>query len=328
MNDRTLPATINASVPSLVMNEQELITVLQNSLYPGASLPSIKMVLGYCKAAGYDPMQKPAHIVPMWDSKAGQMRDVIMPGVGLYRTQAARTGQFAGMTEPEFGPDVTETIGGVSVTYPQWCRVTVKRQLENGTVAEFTAREFWKENYAVKGGKEKSIAPNSMWARRVYGQLAKCTQAQALRIAFPEATGAGVTADEMEGKPIDEGVTIEHEQTKPSGPPPYADADFQADLPKFTKLIKSGKKTAEQIITMVSSKVVPTDAQKVAIMALAPKPETAVTFAAVAEKLQKAPDEDLLDAEADLIRSVADEGQRAELQTIYQKRKAEFEVTR
>lgn len=187
---------------ALALSEGELVKVLQSSLYPGAALESIKLVLGYCKAAGYDPMQKPCHIVPMWDSKAGAMRDVIMPGVGLYRTQAARTGQFAGMTEPEFGPDVTEELGGARVTYPQWCRVTVKRQMSSGAVAEFTAREFWKENYAVRGGKEKSIAPNAMWAKRVYGQLAKCAQAQALRLAFPEATGADATADEMEGKEL------------------------------------------------------------------------------------------------------------------------------
>jgi phage recombination protein Bet len=85
------------------MTEAELCNVLQTSLYPGAALDSIKMVLGYCKAAGLDPMHKPVHIVPMWDSKAKQMRDVIMPGVGLYRTQAARSQQLAGITEPEFG---------------------------------------------------------------------------------------------------------------------------------------------------------------------------------------------------------------------------------
>lgn len=197
-----------AKVPALQMAEGELLKVLKSSLYPGAADESIKMVLGYCKAAGYDPMQKPVHIVPMWDNKTSSMRDVIMPGVGLYRTQAARTGQFAGMTEPEFGPDVTENLGGVNVTYPQWCRVTVKRLLTNGQVAEFTAREFWKENYAVKGGKEKSIAPNAMWMRRVYGQLAKCAQAQALRLAFPEAIGADATADEMEGKTLGDAINI------------------------------------------------------------------------------------------------------------------------
>jgi phage recombination protein Bet len=184
-----------------MMSEQDLMRVLQSSLYPGAAPDSIKLVLGYCKAAGLDPMQKPVHIVPMWDGKARQMRDVVMPGVNLYRTQAARSGECAGVTEPEFGPDVTESVGGQSITYPQWCRVTVSRRLPTGEIVNFTAREFWKENYAVKGGQEKSIAPNAMWTKRPYGQLAKCAEAQALRKAFPEIASQP-TADEMEGKQI------------------------------------------------------------------------------------------------------------------------------
>lgn len=193
----------------MALDEDSLMRVLQSSLYPGAAPESIKMVIGYCQAAGLDPMQKPVHIVPMWDSRAKQMRDVVMPGVNLYRTQAARSGQFAGMSEPEFGPDVTETIGGQRITYPQWCRVTVKRLMANGTVAEFTAREFWTENYAIKGGPEKSVAPNAMWTKRPRGQIAKCAAAQALRIAFPEIASAH-TADEMEGKTINEDLAADH----------------------------------------------------------------------------------------------------------------------
>lgn len=183
------------------LDDAQLVQVLKSSLYPGAQDSSVYLVLDYCRAAGLDPMLKPVHIVPMWDAKAGAMRDVVMPGVGLYRTQASRTGQFAGMTEPEFGPDVTATLGGVEVTYPEWARVTVKRALPNGVIAEFTAREYWIENYAVKGGKEKSVAPNAMWLKRPRGQLAKCAAAQALRIAFPEL-GAQTTAEEMEGKSL------------------------------------------------------------------------------------------------------------------------------
>jgi len=203
-----------------VQQEDEMIFTLQTSLYVGASEPSIKMVLSYCKAAGLDVMQKPVHIVPMWDSKLGQMRDVVMPGVGLYRTQASRTGQFAGMTEPEFGPMITETIGGLEVTYPEYAKVTVKRALPSGVIAEFTAIEYWRENYAVKGGKEKSIAPNAMWAKRPRGQIAKCAQAQALRIAFPEL-GAAPTAEEMEGKTLYQAevdITPPKEPAKPVKP--------------------------------------------------------------------------------------------------------------
>jgi phage recombination protein Bet len=199
-------------------DDRGLIAVLQSSLYPGASPQAIGLVIGYCKAAGLDPMLKPVHIVPMWDSKSKSMRDVVMPGIGLYRTQAARSGQFAGMSEPEFGPDITEKIGGQEITYPDWCKVTVKRALASGIVAEFTALEFWRENYAVKGGQEKSIAPNAMWTKRPRGQLAKCASAQALRIAFPEI-GSQPTAEEMEGKPLDADRAVA-EPEAPAAPEP------------------------------------------------------------------------------------------------------------
>lgn len=185
---------------ALALPEEDLLRVLGSSLYPGASNESIRLVLGYCKAAGLDPMQKPVHIVPMWDRESQRMRDVVMPGIGLYRTQASRTGQYVGKSEPEFGPMMEASIGGVNIAYPEWAKVTVRRMV-GGVVAEFTATEYWLENYAVKGGKDKSIAPNAMWTKRPRGQIAKCATAQALREAFPEL-GSQPTADEMEGRTI------------------------------------------------------------------------------------------------------------------------------
>lgn len=271
-----LAKTTGTALQTSALSEQELIEVLATSLYPGASVGSIKMVLGYCKAAGLDPMQKPVHIVPMWDSKAGTMRDVVMPGIGLYRTQAARSG-CVGVSEPEFGPDVTETIGGQAITYPAWCRVTVKRRLPSGDVADFTAKEFWKENYAVKGGKEKSIAPNAMWTKRPYGQIAKCAEAQALRKAFPEI-GSEPTADEMAGKSLHEYIdanTGEIHQGQPPAQPAarpeladYPDADFEKNLPTWSKVIEAGRKTTDEIIAMAGTKGVLSEEQKAVIRGL------------------------------------------------------------
>ena len=267
---------------ALALPENELMQVLQSSLYPGAAPASIKLVISYCKAAGLDPMQKPVHIVPMWDAKAGQMRDVVMPGVGLYRIQAARTG-WAGVSEPEFGPDRTESIGGQSITFPTWCRVTVKRRQGGGEIDEFTAREFWVENYAVKGGKEKSIAPNAMWTKRPYGQLAKCAEAQALRKAFPEV-GSAPAAEEMEGKTI-EGEYIDAgtgeigrgQVPAPPALPACLQADLDRDLPKMQKIIDSGRKTAADLLATMSTKATFTQAQQAQILALkkAPEPDTA-----------------------------------------------------
>lgn len=218
----------------------DLMTALRTSVYPGAKDESIEMVLAYCRAAMLDPLQKPVHIVPMWDSKSGSMRDVVMPGIGLYRIQAERSGVYAGVSEPEFGPDVTEELGGVTVTYPKWCKISVYKQLSNeGNIATFSAMEFWKENYAMKGGKEKSIAPNAMWNKRVYGQLAKCTEAQALRKAFPELC-SGVTAEEAEGKPLyvneePQAQTITQEQVKTLE---GLITEVKADKVKFLKYLK------------------------------------------------------------------------------------------
>lgn len=257
---------------AIALSEGDLLDVLSSSLYPGASHASIRMVLGYCKAAGLDPMQKPVHIVPMWDAKASSMRDVVMPGVGLYRTQAARGG-CAGVSEPEFGPDVVENIGGQEITYPAWCRVTVKRRQPCNAVDEFTAREFWKENYAVKGGKERSIAPNAMWTRRPYGQIAKCAEAQALRKAFPEI-GSAPAAEEMEGKTLDaefiDGATGEVRHAAPSAPvlPAYAAADFEKNLPAWTKLVADGKKAAPALLAMLSTKATFDETQKARILSL------------------------------------------------------------
>lgn len=234
------------------LGDSELISVLQNSLYPGAAVDSVKMVLGYCQAAGLDPMQKPVHIVPIWDSKAGAMRDVVMPGIGLYRIQASRSGTCAGISEPEFGEDVSINLGGHEITVPRWCRVTVSRRLPTGEVVAFTAKELWIENYAMKGGKEKSIAPNSMWAKRPYAQLAKCAEAQALRKAFPEV-GAAPTAEEMEGKDFIEGAIVPEQPKRPLAPPEYSDEEFAEKLPEWRRQIEAGK-DADKLLAFVSGR--------------------------------------------------------------------------
>lgn len=247
------PALVRMDIPALQMAESELIAVMQNSVYPGAKLESIKLALGYCKAQGLDPMTKPVHIVPMNVKVKGpkgakdtyEDRDVIMPGIELYRTKAARTGEYAGCSEPEFGPPqkisfkekkwVDNADGSRSekwlegaVLYPEWCRVTVRR-LVDGHIVEFTAIEFWDENYATQG--RDSEAPNAMWKKRPRGQIAKCAEAQALRKGFPEV-GALPTAEELTGKTIDETGSVVDEAKPVAIPGPQAKSQPAAEEKK------------------------------------------------------------------------------------------------
>ena len=114
-------------------------------------------------------------------------------------------------------------------------------------------------------------------------------------------------------------------EQKPEGPPPYSAEAFTKNLPAWTKLIKSGKKTPAQIIAMVSSKAVLSDEQKKAIEAIK---NDAPTFAEIAEKLEaadKAKDKSALVAAAELIQSVADDKQRADLEKMYEDFGGEWE---
>lgn len=200
-----------AQYPILVQRgiDEPTWNALCNTIYPGANPDSVVMAIDYCKARGLDILLKPVHLVPMQvtdaRSKEKVWRDVPMPGIGMYRIQADRSGNYAGADEPVFGPDVTEELqdpynqsAKIKVTYPQWCKYTVYKMV-NGQRVAFHALERWKENYATQSGKTE--CPNAMWRKRPYAQLAKCTEAQALRKAWPEI-GSEPTAEEMEGKEI------------------------------------------------------------------------------------------------------------------------------
>ena len=180
---------------------------LCNTILPGANPDSIIMAVDYCKARKLDIMLKPVHLVPMpvTDARTKEKvwRDVPMPGIGMYRIQADRSGNYAGADEPEFGPTVTQEFPDpynagktIRVSYPEWCKYTVYKFV-NGQRIAFTSKEYWVENYATQSSKTE--CPNAMWKKRPYGQIAKCAEAQALRKAWPEI-GSEPTAEEMEGK--------------------------------------------------------------------------------------------------------------------------------
>jgi len=256
------PALVNVNIPSLQMAEEELIRVLESSIYPGAKLESIKLVVGYCKANQLDPMTKPVHIVPMNVKKAGTKdeyvwRDVIMPGIELYRTKASRTGEYVGIDEAVFGPTITDDKD-VGIAYPEWCSVTVYRLVVGERRSFSSGKVFWKETYATAGKDTKQ--PNAMWRKRPFGQHEKCSEAMALRRAFPEI-GADPTREEMEGKVIEhdaipaapriEDQTLVAESTTL---PPYTDDQVKTNLPKWEKLMAERTKTAAQIVAMLQSK--------------------------------------------------------------------------
>jgi phage recombination protein Bet len=210
--------------------------VLVEAIFPNAkTADAVVMALSYCKARNLDVFKRPVNIVPMWNSSLGREVETVWPSINEIQTSAARTGNWAGMDEPKWGRDITNTFEGrrktregwestqVTVVFPEWCAVTVYR-LVSGQRYAFTEPVYWKEAYSRAGG-AKSQLPTDMWVKRPRGQLHKVAKAASLRAAFPEE--GEYAAEEMEGKEIEaNGIMIEHEPKPPSPPklPPAARA--------------------------------------------------------------------------------------------------------
>jgi phage recombination protein Bet len=222
---------------------------LTESIFPAAkSQTSVMMALEYCARRKLDVFKHPVHIVPIWNAQAGEngrgaMVETIWPGINELRTTAIRTGQYAGMDVPTFGPIIerhfegsirTRGQGGdqwkkveATVQFPEWCSITVYRVLGGNRVPFPGPRVFWLETYArIRNDCE---VPNSMWEKRANGQLEKCAEAAALRRAFPEELGSDYSIDEIGAftthAPTD--VTGESSATTEPPPPEPKAKDFQ-----------------------------------------------------------------------------------------------------
>jgi phage recombination protein Bet len=212
---RTLP-DVRLAAPSTTLAELGIDVgtwkVLTESIFPSAKTPEgVLLAVRYCQARKLDIMRRPVHVVPMWSKALGREVETVWPGIAEVQTTAARTGQWAGMDAPRFGPDKIRTFEGrakindewqdiqVTVTFPDWCEVTVYRVVQ-GTRCPFTETVWWEETYSRAGG-ARSEVPTDMWVKRPHGQLLKCAKAASLRAAFPEE--ADYTAEEMEGKVIE-----------------------------------------------------------------------------------------------------------------------------
>lgn len=112
---------------------------------------------------------------------------------------------------------------------------------------------------------------------------------------------------------------------QPQAPPVWPDDKFNEQFPRWKKAVEAKLKTPADITALAKSKGELTPAQQAQIDALAaPADEIVMTYAQVADRLNKAADLDKLAEAASLIATVADEAQRKELSALYDKRAAEL----
>ena len=112
---------------------------------------------------------------------------------------------------------------------------------------------------------------------------------------------------------------------QPQAPPVWPDDKFNEQFPRWKKAVEAGMKTAADITALAKSKGELTPAQQAQINALTkPADEIVMTYAQVADRLNKADDPEKLAVAGSLIATVADEAQRQELEKLYATREKEL----
>jgi phage recombination protein Bet len=145
------------------------------------------------KRTGLDPFAKQIYMIGRW-SKEGT-KQTIQTGIDGYRLIGRRAATAAGDTLGVKAPQWAHPDGGWrDVWTPKWgdpvaARVTITRGGET-----FEAVALFDEYKQTK----RDGGLTQMWAQRPAGQIAKCAEALAWRMAFPQDLAGIYTDTEME----------------------------------------------------------------------------------------------------------------------------------
>jgi len=173
----------------------EGLLALKATLAPDLTNGELQLFAAVCERSGLDPFARQIYAV----KRQGRM--AIQTGIDGYRSIAARTGEYDGQDEPDFGPWHEPGSGSCSFIYrhPESATVRVYRK---GVGRPIAATAFWHE-YVPEAG--PSGRGDLMWRRMPHVMISKVAEALALRKAFPwdptRNIGIGsdiYTEDEME----------------------------------------------------------------------------------------------------------------------------------
>jgi len=214
-------------------------------------------------------------------------------------------------------------------------RCTITRPGRKPTVRTFSIENAQKAGLWNKDGPWRQY-PERQLAWRAFWFAARDAAADLLR-------GMGGAEEAMDIPPPankDMGQAEEVRPTTVAALPLYDQAQFDTNLPAWTEVIQSGRKTADQIIGMVETKAKLSDEQKARIRAAAvvdndtgavgDTQAQATTQAAdpkvVEKRLRAAKTVDELDLAADQIRDVAEQAQADALTAVYRALRAQLEA--
>lgn len=179
----TLPAQSSAVVVDPAFLER--LHVLRQTLAPNLNDGELELFALVATRKGLDPFS--GQIMAVKRNSRNGARVTYQTGIDGYRSIAARTDEYLGSDEPEYGPPCD--CPALPAGHPLWARVVVRRwHAASGQVVAQPGKADWHEFVPTD---------DFMWREKPRLMLAKCAEAQGLRKAFPWVLGDLYIPEEM-----------------------------------------------------------------------------------------------------------------------------------
>jgi phage recombination protein Bet len=212
---------------SLALWTPEQTQLISTTIAPGCSNDELRLFAYACQRTGLDPFSKQIYAI----KRGGKM--TIQAGIDGLRSIAERTGQLDGSETLWCGEDGQWTDVWLGSKPPAAAKTTIWRK---GAGHPFTGVARFADYNAGQG----------LWSKMGATMIAKCSEALALRKAFPADLSGVYSSDEMEQavEPVTVTTTAlpaGDDKVFNAGKAAIAKATSMADLAKVTERMEARK---------------------------------------------------------------------------------------
>jgi phage recombination protein Bet len=182
---------------SLALWTPEQTQLIATTIAPGCSSDELRLFAYACQRTGLDPFSKQIYAI----KRGGKM--TIQAGIDGLRAIAERTGELDGSHTEWCGDDGQWSDVWLSAKPPAAAKTTIWRK---GSSHPFTGVARFADYNAGQG----------LWSKMPAAMIAKCSEALALRKAFPANLSGVYSTDEMEQVEV-QPVTVTAAPALPAG---------------------------------------------------------------------------------------------------------------